>query len=52
MDLNLLLIGMMSYGITGNILSPPFCSISLTPMILKNRYGSNYSLKPSKKIGK
>jgi hypothetical protein len=47
-----LLTGMINYGITGKTLAPPFSSISKTPWTAKNRYGSCFSLMPSKKIGR
>jgi len=46
------LIGIMSYGMTGSTLAPPFSSISNTPWTARNLYGSIFSLIPSKKIGR
>jgi hypothetical protein len=46
------LIGIISYGMTGKTLAPPFSSISKTPWTARNLYGSIFSLTPSKKIGK
>ena len=49
---NILLIGIINCGITGNILFPPFSNKSLTPKIANALYGSIFSLHPSKNIGK
>jgi len=46
------LIGIMSCGITGRTLAPPFSSMSKTPWTARNLYGSIFSLIPSKKIGR
>ena len=51
-ELYLLLMGIISCGITGRTLAPPFSNISKTPCTAKNLYGSCFSLIPSKKIGK
>ena len=39
----LLFIGMINYGITGNILLPPFSNKLYVPRIAKNLYGSIFS---------
>lgn len=44
--------GMMSWGMTGRTLAPPFSSISKTPWTARNLYGSCFSRIPSKKMGK
>lgn len=50
--LRAVLIGMISWGITGKTLAPPFSNISKTPCTAKNLYGSYFSLIPSKNMGK
>lgn len=52
MFFNLLLIGMINWGITGNIFEPPCSSISWTPCLAKNSYGCVVSHKPSKNSGR
>lgn len=44
--------GIISCGITGNILFPPFSKRSFVPKIANALYGSNFYLTPSKKIGR
>lgn len=47
-----LFIGMISCGITGRILLLPLSSRSYVPMIANDRYGSSFSLHPSRNIGR
>jgi len=50
--LSAVLIGMISWGMTGRTLAPPYSSMSKVPWTDKKRYGSCFSRRPSKNTGK